>query len=1137
MQKKHLRLLALVLSFLMLLATPFAASAAQPEDTVIRVGIFDYEAFYGTDADGEPYGYGYEYLNALAKYGGFRYEYVYGSWAECLTWLESGEIDMLDSAQKYAEREEKFLFSEYSTGLSYGELFVRSDNSSILYNDFPAMDGITVGMLEQNSRNDTFFAFAQSRGFSVNVVMFRTATELSDALQSGLVDAIVSSNLRHGKNEKSVARFAPTPFFLMFCRNRPDLKTRVDAALEQILIDSPNFNALLNEKYYATQAVLPVFTKTEAEFINAAPALRVAYDEAWAPFVSTLSSTGEAYGINVDLLELIGQKTGLQFTYVSAPSAQQAAALVASGEADVLLGLEATPQSLTKLRLSATDAFLSVPLCLVGRSMSIDEHAVFAIPQSGTDMLWVVKDQFPGSSVIMLPSAAECYAALQSGQADFTMDNIYSAMHTIAASETEELMISFITPVRDYYSLALPENADPTLLRIFNKGIAAISQTELNSVFTRHTMAQPAKLTLGGVLYQHRFVLALILAGVALLLLCIVYFFYRRNKKQQQQLWQTAYIDKLTGIANINLFQEKARALLDKHPHTKYGVCKFDIENFKLLNEIYGFDCGDRIIQCLAREIGDVSVPGTDTYARISGDDFIILKSYERIGDNIALLDESERKVRDAVAREFGCIIKLKFGIYRIDDNAESISSILEKANYAHSFCKASPNLSKYIYDETVKQNAIEEKKIEARMEDALRQRQFLLYLQPKYRLSDETLAGAEALVRWRGTHDDDIVFPSSFIPLFEKNGFITKLDMYMLERTCELIRSWMDSGKTPVTISINFSRLHLLNPGFTREICATVDRFGVPRGYIEIELTESAMFDNEEAMFAVLESLHEEGFTLSMDDFGTGYSSLGLLKNLPVDVIKIDRSFFLNSRFKTRARAVIENVMQMAKRLEIHTVAEGVETQEHIDMLREMGCEIVQGYYYSRPVPADEFRLERVATPIRQAYPELRLETGEIGDLTIGRAEMGETTSVFAYRLFQVTVRKMLSDAYGEGEMMFVLRGAGKLAGSMFAREFLDLTLPFDDFVLALSKKLQDLKIGKMAVERFDMETGAGAITVSGDLDCSGMTICSQTLCQYDEGFLAGILKEYTRQSYSVVETDCWGTGATLCRFEIKPN
>ncbi len=1118
-----------------ILLTTLPVYADTVNNDTIKVGIFDYQAFYEND-DGAPSGYGYEYLSTIAKYGSFRFEYIYGSWSECLSWLESGRIDMLDSAQKSPDREEKFLFSSYSTGISYGELFVRGDDLTVMYNDFPAMDGMTVGLLEGNSRNTTFLQYAKTNGFSVKTVTFNTAEQLSAALQEGKVDAIVSSNLRQGKNERPIARFSPTPFYIMINKDKPQLKLRIDTALEEILIDYPNFNANLNEKYYTVHETAPMFTKEEHAFIKESPSVRVVLCNESSPFISYDKTDNSTEGIYIDILNLIGEKTGLAFRYLHAYEYNKAVDMITSGEADIMLGYDNDKQMVSEQNLTVSDEFMSVPICFIGKSAPVYETAAFAVPENDSRIISFIKEQFPNGSIMVLESLADCYEAVLQGRADFTLDNMYNATGSIGSRKQGSLLVAFATPIKASYSLGVRKDTDPALLKILNKGIASLTDSEINSIFMHHTINKIPEARISMLLDEYRPQIFIISSLGVLVLFGILIFLYYRQRRNKQRLWHTAYIDPLTGIGNYNLFKEDIKKLLARNTHVKYVLCKFDIENLKLLNEIYGFDRVDGIIKSVANTLRDITIPGVDAYARIAGDDFIILKSYTDIKENEGFLAQKERMFLDSVGREFEFLIKFTYGIYYIENNDESVSSVLEKANYAHSVCKMNTNMVTFLYDEKVKQRAIEEKKIESRMDEALEKKQFMLYLQPKYYLSDETLAGAEALVRWTSEDGESIVYPSSFIPLFERNGFITKLDMYMLERTCEYIKSWMDEGKTPVTVSINFSRLHLLNPTFTQDICVMTDKYGIPRRYIEIELTESTMFNNEEAMLTVLEELHEVGFTLSMDDFGSGYSSLGLLKNLPVDVIKIDRHFFSNNRYKTRSKTVIENVMQMAKRLDIHTVAEGVESEEHIAFLREMGCDIVQGYYYSKPIPAHAFKLDKTPVTTPAKTKENGISLSDIGDLSAGRIELGADMPILVYRLFQMSLRKTLSETYGEGEMVNVLRNVGRLAGSAFAREILDLSLPFYDFINELTNKLLSMKIGKLNIECFDENTGHGVVSVKEDLDCSGLRERNEMMCQYDEGFIAGVFNEYTQKSYSVIEVDCWGTGANVCRFEVKP-
>ncbi len=359
---------------------------------------------------------------------------------------------------------------------------------------------------------------------------------------------------------------------------------------------------------------------------------------------------------------------------------------------------------------------------------------------------------------------------------------------------------------------------------------------------------------------------------------------------------------------------------------------------------------------------------------------------------------------------------------------------------------------------------------------------------------------------------------------------------MYIFKKVCEIESKWIEAGLEPIVVSVNFSRRHLNDINFVEDIRNIADYYKIPKKNLEIELTESTMFNNEEALERVLKELHIAGFTLSMDDFGTGYSSLGLLKNLPVDVIKIDRSFFTDSRFKTRTKTVLGSVMRMAKELGIQTVAEGVETTEHIDLLRDLKCDMVQGYYYAKPMPADELVIDAPAPTPNPQDKQINMTVDMLGEMGEGRLNLGEEMPMAVYRLFQFTMREVLTEKYGEGEMIDAFRQCGKIAGKAFARENLDLNLDFVAFSVQTTEKLRENKIGLLKIEEVNPGTGKAVLSVQEDLDCSGVGNQGRTLYNYDEGFLEGILEEYTGWSYSVIEVACWGTGASGCRFEVWP-
>ncbi len=621
-----------------------------------------------------------------------------------------------------------------------------------------------------------------------------------------------------------------------------------------------------------------------------------------------------------------------------------------------------------------------------------------------------------------------------------------------------------------------------------------------------------------------------LILGLVLLLLCVLVLLIRNRKI----LWSVAYIDPRTGMGNLNKFKLDAEKIIRNNPDKRFQVLMLDINKFNLINEMYSYEEGNIVIKAFCDTLVEQN-SSSNTYcvARVRADNFILISE---------VMDEDEAKsflikTVASVKEKTGHFLQLCTGRYIIDEGFTNIDLIYERVNYAHNISKQNPLQGTiYDYDDDIKKQAIRHKEIEAIMEQALEDNEFVVYLQPKYRLLDESLAGAESLVRWQ-KKDGGVVFPSEFIPLFEANGFIQKLDMYMFTQTCKILNAWREEGKNLITISNNFSRLHLNNPTFVDEIISISDEYGVPRSYLEIELTESTIFDNEEVLEDILYRLHNAGFTLSMDDFGSGYSSLGLLKNLPVDVIKFDRAFFSNNRYKSRARTVIESVVQMAKELGIQTVAEGVELPEHVELLKELGCEIVQGYYYAKPMPFEQLSTFDVDRKPYEFYePEYNLKLEDLGDIEVGRSKLGSDMPVLVYRLFEFSVREALTTLYGAGEMENALRYAGKISGRIMINTLLDKKLSFDEFIPHFIERMDELGIGVVNLEKFEKDSGFIVFTVQDDLDCSGTSDIGRTVCNYDEGIFAGVLYEYTNKAYSVVEVDCWSTGAEICRFECRP-
>ncbi len=296
-----------------------------------------------------------------------------------------------------------------------------------------------------------------------------------------------------------------------------------------------------------------------------------------------------------------------------------------------------------------------------------------------------------------------------------------------------------------------------------------------------------------------------------------------------------------------------------------------------------------------------------------------------------------------------------KIGRYNIDQGETDFEDIMTKVNLAHQRAKNTKGEILCDYDEKFKQNLLTDAEITNKMKTALDNEEFKVYLQPKFSTNDNILVGAEALVRWIEA-DGKIIFPNSFIPLFERNGFIVELDKYMLENVCAIIRKWLDEGLGNITVSVNCSRLNLDNPFFVEGVVAIADKYHVPHECIEIELTESTTISKANLIEDLFADLRQNGFRISIDDFGAGYSSLGMLKNLQVDTLKMDRSFFIGGKNARRDDMLIDSIVKMSHNLGMYVVAEGIETQEQFDLLRGINCDAIQGYFYARPMPINEF-------------------------------------------------------------------------------------------------------------------------------------------------------------------------------------
>ncbi len=450
----------------------------------------------------------------------------------------------------------------------------------------------------------------------------------------------------------------------------------------------------------------------------------------------------------------------------------------------------------------------------------------------------------------------------------------------------------------------------------------------------------------------------LIVIGTIIIFIALAVYTVLITKKAQQSAdgiientLRRFYEDSVTGFSSWQKFLEDYTAQI-KDTSQSHALISLDIDKFKAVNDIMGFDGGNTVLKQIA-EIISRNIGKNDMFARSSADRFYIL-----IGHNgeSELVDFARRVISDIEYQVTSAKITISIGIYPITDRSINAYTASDRADLARGSVKNDKESTFNFFDSSMLESIRAEHYIENIMDSALERQEFIVYLQPKFGLdSVNEVTGAEALVRWK--HNGQLISPGQFIPLFERNGFVTKLDLYMFGEVCRLQKKWLSQGKIPKIISVNMSRAHLRNPNFVQQLKQRCDEFQIDPKYFEIEITESAAFENIDILMTVFTQIKEAGFHVSIDDFGTGYSSLNMLKDLPVDVLKIDRSFLTEDASETEnASKIIGCVVSLATSLNISTICEGIETKEQASLLTKLGCNMAQGFFFARPMPVAEY-------------------------------------------------------------------------------------------------------------------------------------------------------------------------------------
>lgn len=428
------------------------------------------------------------------------------------------------------------------------------------------------------------------------------------------------------------------------------------------------------------------------------------------------------------------------------------------------------------------------------------------------------------------------------------------------------------------------------------------------------------------------------------------------NNRNKKRLSYTAFIDDVTKIGNYNYFIKESKVFIEKNKQNNTYFIYLDIDKFKFINDKYGYEYGNEVLKAIANVIKCV-FKNNSVYCRLCNDGFLIISDYNGNVDNIKKVAEtlSEKISVIKLSDDENLDIKPSLGIYIMSEKEEDIAICLDKAAIAKSQIKGNRMSNYAFYDEKLKNKLIEDKEIEREMKNSLKNKEFDVYLQPKFKFESDAIIGSEALIRWNHWQKG-LISPMKFIPLFERNKFIKELDLFVFKEACALINRWTKESISLYPISVNISRVSLEDENIINLFVEIAKEYNVDYKYIQIEITESTVFENEKKFIYIIDNLRDTGFKVSIDDFGSGYSSLNMLKNINVDEIKLDKEFLTELMEDSKSNIIIVSIISMAHQLGMKIVAEGVETQEQKEYLKSVGCDIGQGYIYSKPITILEY-------------------------------------------------------------------------------------------------------------------------------------------------------------------------------------
>lgn len=911
-------------------------------------------------------GYACDFFEQFSKFSGSKYTYKKGTPRELFRMLAAGEIDIIPCV---TESEMEAYGAEYFAGTN------TSDDSRIKLTSFPIFTKFSaVYVYDNGPKRDTCFndteairkmkigylsddeaeyfkdgKFVRSEIEEADFVSYSDIKEMESDFLSGEIDAVVKNCFDVFPDQTIVYSFGSEICYFAVRSNESQLLNKLNTCLEHLSVTYPNFFGDVYEKYVSFKGSQKyAYTDFERRYLESKSELVIAFNLETDIMHSYDATSNSVKGAAGDAFDRISEITGLKIKIIPCDTISECLKAVDDGKADVAFGDISSSGIVGHPDYLITSPITRSQVVIVGKEdTEIKEGTDLLYFCIGEDLQRYMELISESSGVKHLDSAAACLEQVRNSDSSVAFMGIYDFLY-LKNHGYEDLSILKVCPVYHNDCFAVKEGKE-ALMGVVEKAISVVNGNSIAldaySTVNTDTAAKDDK----------SYIVLLISTGLTALAVIVVGFMIITSVRSRRR----AQVDIITSGRTREKFVSDSSRLMKKSSPERWALVVIDIDKFKYINDRLGYDEGNKMLSRVYRTMSD-NMDGDEMCARISNDNFALMLHNAPDNDILNRLNNifSEFERRNALYVKYPVVFSAgvcrlgqcegKFGV--VDTNIAIDRCIIAKKTV-----KALHGNSIAFYDGKIRDAVLREKDIENVMPQALENHEFMCYIQPKYGTKSRRIEGAEALIRWN-SKDYGFVYPDQFIPVAEKNGFVVELDFFILEEVCKAMRRWLDDGITPVVISVNQSRMHLNNDDYIWRLREIVDKYEIPYEYLELELTESVFTEDTDRMLKIMRKLHDIGFKISIDDFGSGYSSLNMLKDIPADVVKIDREFFNGTVNSEKGRAVISTVVDLAKNLDMDVISEGVETLEQVEFLQEIDCHLVQGYYFAKPMPMADF-------------------------------------------------------------------------------------------------------------------------------------------------------------------------------------